>query len=510
VRDTFGVPATAEPRGPQEFLDAITGEVFVAVPRVALLPKPNLSVVFGADFGKRAPEVEVTLALYERRVRKYNPAATFATRRHLGTRYHVWTLGPTQRVCHTFLNSLFVATLDEDALRAVIARHESRRDSLAGSAKYRNIRQHLPAAPALVAYLNVEHITQLLAPLMLASPQAADSLQKLARLQATSLATTIEGAPFRDVGFTAYNTPPPQPAAPTRQLTRALTTPDTQFYLVQPGNWAETYGEILNTIANLNQPVPLAIATRFERNLRRQNIRLQQDVLPQFGPETALIARWRDGARFPDMALAAELRPATNTTARVDAVMDALVDAIGEGQAPAWEAVGPLRVCRIGSGLVAPSYFIADNLFVCASSADYAAELRAQLGRPTLAGNPAYRQLMGRLPTNAVAYTYADLPALARPLCAQIRANFAEKTLPATETLTRHLSPYAAALVAEPLSETTISYSPLGRPATLAGCIAGIFLAVQPHLPPMPALPIPSSSTAPPENPTATSRTPSR
>jgi hypothetical protein len=187
-----------------------------------------------------------------------------------------------------------------------------------------------------------------------------------------------------------------------------------------------------------------------------------------------MFATWRDGAKFPDFALAVELQP--DAKAHLVTVMQALKDAF-IGPEPEWEQNGEFVTIRLGDGLIAPTYTVAGDFLVLASTPDYARTLR-QSRADTLA-----TRLTSGLPANAHEYFYCDIAGLARPLIAQLRLTTPD--LPATDGLVRHLTPYRSATVTQPRLETTTTISPFGKPLTVLAGAAGIFAAVKPYLPPL-------------------------
>lgn len=495
-------------------LDAIRGELFVALTKFTALPKPSVNFIVGADLKEHLMETKAALAYYAVRLHKYNPAAVTTSRRLHGVTYHQWTLSPQVRVSYAFLNSMLVASLDEDTLRETITwfrhREPDGANSLAASARYQNISHRLPANANLVTFLNVEYLTAMFGPLLMLQPQGLSTIQKMSRIQGTALGSVWHQDQFVDTGLTTYSSAPPNQAAPTTRASLAFTATNTMLYVVQSTDWGAGYQTALDAVATTGLPKPIAVATQFERDLRRQGIRPQPDFFAQLGPETALLATWRDGTRFPDMALVAQLRE----TNHLDAVMNALANAFAPAtDGPAWETVDHLRILRLGSGLVAPTYFVTNQFLVIASTPDFARELRTHTGNLTTHAD--FQTAMNALPGNAASYLYCDTRALVRPLLAVVRANFPDAAvpLPSADALARHLGPYASATVPTPQVETTTTLSPLSKPLTLAVGVAGLYFAVQPYLTEfIPMLPKTFSGTTalvpPTENRTAPSQTP--
>jgi hypothetical protein len=262
---------------------------------------------------------------------------------------------------------------------------------------------------------------------------------------------------------------------------------------------------------------------------------MREDILQQIGPETAFIASWRAGARFPDVAFVAEIANEDKLRPALDNAMNALKrSALGDDTNAPWdetESAGQtLRTVRIGAGLFAPTYTTTSQFFILANTPDYARELIAQVkgSKPTLATSTTYQEFIKRVAANGSSYGYADLRGLFEPLYAIVKPTLSQigdneyvdmDKLPQTETISKHLFPFVSATVSEPNQTTTTSFSPVGRSmAMIAGAGAGIWAAtefgpqLQNAVAATPAWPKKFSGTvapsAPPGNQTAPSQTP--
>jgi hypothetical protein len=500
------------------FLKAARGEVFLAMTE----PPPRFNGIAGLDVGRNVLVTKLALAYRELRMRMWNRQAQFVTKRHLGVPYRVWTFNPRLKVHHVFLNSLLVYSLDEETLRECSARFVGDAPkgfmSLKDNPSYRNALYHLRPAPEIVAYLN---------PSPLHSHWPA--LSWLARTDAIALGTTFLDNQVRDIGYAAYNTSQATLPALTRFQSMALTSPQTTFYRVDSTDWETSYRKATDSLVKSGQPVLQSAVAHFEETLRRNGIRPVEDLFRLLGPETALVANWREGARFPDIALVAELQNSDALRLRVDVAMTAIKDTVlgSDGPVP-WDTAQfhgeTLRTARLKTTVAAPTYFTTDKLLVVTLTPDYARELISQFkeSAPTLATNPDYQQAMKRCPPSAAAYTYCNLPTIASPLIAHARnslrlrpSHFVDpEKLPAAGTLARHLSPFAAVTTTGERSETTITISPLGKPVTLTLGALAAWYAARPHLKVNPIAPTTSSNkVAPPPplgNPTVPSQTPAR
>ncbi len=485
--DLLGMkPEHAQETGAQ-MLAMMEGEVFFALTKIALLPSPQASVVVGADLKGNRLKVQAGLAYQERQLRKLNPAAQFVSAQHLGMNYSAWKLAPRRELYHTFVGSMIVFTSTEEAMRDVIARARNRAPadapSLAESETYKGVTAGLPAAAEFAAFVNVEQISQMTAPLLLLAGQGGSALQRFARIKATGWATTFRDRQFLDIGHTTYNAENRALPSPTGQRTLPLTTADTMLYAAQSINWGSAYQESLDALAS--NPRAVSAAMQFDRALRRRGVRPREDFFHHLGPETAFFGTWRDGARFPTMALAVEVTD-NEAKARVGIVMDALKNTLlGEETGLEWEkSVSQNReysVLRLGAGVVAPTYVLTDNLLIIASTPDYARHV-AETRTSALAA-----RIPPGLPADAHGMFYCDLAAVTRPLYGMLRAGSAGANpgLPQTDTLVRHLTPYVSATVTKPRSETTTTISSLGKPLTLLTGLAGIAAVVKPYLPPL-------------------------
>ena len=269
----------------------------------------------------------------------------------------------------------------------------------------------------------------------------------------------------QDVGFTAFSvTNTPLPA--TQRKTLALTAPQTSFYAVQSADCGALYQEIMDSIARSGEGTVISNAIAFDQRLRTGGLRPREDLFSFFGPETAAVGTWREGASMPDAAIAIEIRNPAQTRARIDLALRALKEiALGDDVQYPWDDIQDqgetLHTVHAGSNLIAPTYAVTDGFLILALTPDYARELLAQLkqSKPTLASSASYQQAMSRLPpANACAYGYCDLNAVFRPLYTRLRAFATDGSpglfaglnkLPQTETIARHLTPFAAATVAD-------------------------------------------------------------
>ena len=147
-----------------QLLDLLQGEVFLAVTGFTVSPKPNATVVLGADLKLRKPQALLYLKLYEHQLAKYAPQAKVAKKKHLGTEYTIIEAGPGQTLTHAFFGSMWVATSDEETMHDLIAHDTGNAGidspSLAASARYRNALSRLAEPHAARAFINVEELVR--------------------------------------------------------------------------------------------------------------------------------------------------------------------------------------------------------------------------------------------------------------------------------------------------------------------------------------------------------------
>ncbi len=520
-------------------LDALQGEAFLAVTHIALIPNVQAGVVIGLDVKKKRLETAAMLFKLERRLRAQYPNVAFTTRNHLGMKYSVWEIRPGYLVCRAALNSLVVVTLGEDAMRDVIARFKSSSQSpspaLSANANYRNVVSHMPAGYEGLVFFNVDHVMDLIGPFMMV-PQVANTFQKLARLQTAGASVTFVDRGIQDVLFAAYKKDAtPKPSPPTQRKSLAFTTPQTLLYTVSSADLTEGYDEAMQSLTQSGNPSLATGALQFEQTLRRQGVRMRDDVLARLGPETALIANWRAGTRIPDVALVAEVRDAGKMRPAMDAALNTLKQVtLGTDEQAPWnqtEHLGQtLHTVSIGAGLVSPTYVTTDNYFILGLTPDYVRELLDQSSatKPTLTSNPDYQKSMERLPANGNSYSFCNLRGVLEPLYGLAQTGLSAlgtnaflggAKLPKVETIAQHLFPYVSATVTDEKGVTSTSFSPVGSSLAFVaggGIAAGIALpamakARQMHEP-TPDESTTSSDTnappSPPENQTEESQTP--
>jgi hypothetical protein len=501
LREAFGQHTNVkEEEGLAEtLLDALQGEAFLAVTHVALIPNVQAGVVLGVDVKRKRLETAAVLYKLEKRLKAQFPNARFGAQRHLGVKYSVWEFRSGYPVCHASLNSLVVFTLGEDTMHDVIARFKQQSQSpssvLSTSAKYRNIVSRMPDGYEGLAFFNMDQLMQLVGPFMMV-PQVARTFQKLASIQAAGNSIKFVDGGIQDVAFVAYNkdtAPKPRPATQRKSL--AFTSPQTLLYAANSSDLAGDYDDIMQSLAQSGYPNVASGALQFEQTLRGRGIHMREDVLAYLGPETALIATWREGARVPDVALVAEIRDAAKVRPALDTALGVLKEiTLGKDEQAPWdqtEYLGQtLRSVSIGAGLVTPTYVITDKFFILGLTPDYVRELLSQAdgAKSTLATNPDYEKSMQRLPANGNAYTFCSLRGIFEPLYGLAQSGLstlgpntvvsADK-LPKPETIARHLSPYASATVTDERGATTTAFSPVGSSLAFvagAGIAAGIVI----------------------------------
>ncbi len=522
-------------------LNSAQGEVFLGVTHVTVLPSLNVGLVVGADTGHKRLQALTGLYKLEGSLKKANPDGDFEDKNYLGVKYTLWQITPDLPICHAFFNSLVVFTFGEDTMRDMIASYTGQVPPnfkpLSTSRRFANAQQHAARNYNFLGYVNVEQVLGLFGPLLAFSPQTSGVFQKLDGMDASAFSMTFLDRGVQDVGFLSYSRNAPKPKPPTPQKTLALTSPDTLFYSVASADLATFYEQGMQALSQSGTPSMMLSVGQFQQALRAHNIHMREDILQQFGPETAVIASWRTGARSPDVAFVAEIAHEDKLRPALDNAMNALKQsALGNDELAPWdetESAGhTLRTVRVGAGLLAPTYTTTSQFFILANTPDYARELlaHATASKPTLAASAVYQESIKRVPANGSSYGYADLRGLFEPLYAitksaasQIGTNeFVDMDkLPQTETISKHLFPFVSATVSEPGQVTATSFSPVGKSMVMiAGAGAGIWAATEfgPQLSQvtgqytMPTVPKKSSGTAapsaPPGNQTAPSQTP--
>lgn len=534
VSSQAGAPRDAGSIG-NFILDGMQGEVFLAVTHVTIFPF-DMGLILGMDV--RHKHIEATAGLYklESTLKQAYPHGSFQDKTYLGVKYSVWETQPGFPVCHAFFSSLAVFTLGEDTMRDAIACYMGQAPPnfrrLANSPKFQNVREHASKNHEFLAYLNVEEMLSLVGPLLALTPQTSGMYQKLGRIKTSAFSMTFVDRGVEDVGFVAYSGVQ-KPTPPTHRKTLALTSPDTLLYSVGSADLAAAYEQGMQSLSQSGVAAPMLVVEQLQQALRSRGLHLREEVLQRLGPELAIMANWRTGARVPDLAIVSEITDPNKLRPALDGAMNALKEsALGGDDKFPWdetEGASPkLRTVRIGDGRLAPTYATTDRFFILTTTPDYARELLAQAkeSKPTLATSALYQQSMKRLPRNGSSYGYADLRGLFGPLYGLAKSGLSQigdnefvdpGKLPPAETIARHLFPFVSASVSAPQQVTSISFSPFGKSmAVMAGAGGAIWAAntFGPQLTQaaMPTVPRKSSGTgapsAPRENRTATSQTP--
>jgi hypothetical protein len=519
-------------------LNAMQGEVFLALTHITIFPSFNPGLIAGVDVRHNRLEAVAGFHELENRLKQAYPNGSFQDKKYLGVKYSIWETRPGYPVCHAFFSSLAVFTLGEDTMRDAIASYTGQAPPdfkpLAASAKFQNVEQHASKNHEFLAYLNVEAVLGLVGPLLALSPQTSGVFDKLQHIQASGVSMSFVDRGVEDVGFVTYSPGGPKPSPPIQRKTLTLAAPDTLLYAVGSADLPAIYEEGMQSFSQSGNASLMSSVEQFQKTLRAQGIRVREDILERIGPELALVGTWRSGARIPDVAIVGEITDADKLRPALDGAMNALKQsALGGDDTSPWdetEAAGQkLRTVRIGAGLFAPTYVTTDHFFILTSTPDYARELLSQTkdSKPTLTTSTTYQQSMSRLPANGISYEYADLRGLFEPLYALARRGasligsnaFVDAgKLPPSETIAKHLFPFVSATVAGPHDATSTSFSPLGKFVALAavGGGGGVWVAntFGPQLQQAvtPAWPKKSSSkpapSAPTENQTAPSQTP--
>ena len=518
-------------------LNLVKGEVFFAVLRLgASVSRVRSHLVLGVDVKRQRLEATTAVGYFEERIAAGNPGASVARRKYFGVRYSHWRLPDGREFCYAFLNSLWIITTDEDDMRDIISRFTGQAPletiSLGSSVRFQNARRLMPIGNILFACFNVEQLMGIVGPLLTLAPHGSSMLQNIARIQTAASSVTITEDLVEDVGLVSYSRRDTPLSQPLRNKTLAFTSPETSFYSVRSFDWAAAYGEVLNTLAHSGNATLSSAATQFEQALVDKGTHIREDLLARLGPETALLARWRTGARWPDAAMVTEFDGTPDGGRALDAVFVVLNETLlGRSDQARWEQTAylgeTLHTARLADSPFAPTYLMVDRYLILALTADYARELVAQLktGKRTLAANPSYDVMMKRLPKSATALTYCDLRTVYGQLYSLAHANAGVDTnaflqlskLPQPETIEKHLSPYLAVTTETETHSATVALSPLGKPLTVLVGAAGAIAAAEPllaHLPLdlIPNMPTPSSNRdvlpPPPGNRTAPSQTP--
>jgi hypothetical protein len=474
-------------------LNAMQGEVFLALTHITIFPSFNPGLIAGVDVRHNRLEVVAGLYELESRLKQTYPSGNFQDKKYLGVKYTIWETRTGYPVCHAFFGSLAVFTLGEDTMRDTIACYTGQAPPdfkrLAASAKFQNIEQHASQNHEFLAYLNVEEALGLVGPLLALSPQASGVYDKLQRIQASGVSMSFMDRGVEDVGFVAYSQGGPKRSSPVKRKTLALTAPDTHLYAVGSADLPGMYEEGMQSLSQSGNASLMLAVGQFQKALRDQGIRVREDILERIGPELAMIGNWRSGARSPDVAIVGEITEPDKLRPALDSAMNALKrSALGDDDKAPWdetEAAGQkLRTVRIGAGLFAPTYTATDQFFILASTPDYARTLLSQAkdSKPTLATSTTYQQSMNRLSPNGISYGYADLRGLFDPLYAMARRGASQigsnefvdvDKLPPSETIARHLFPFVSTTVVGPQDATSTSFSPLGKFMALAAIGGG-------------------------------------
>jgi hypothetical protein len=477
-------------------MGSVKGEVFIALTHVSVFGPFQVGLVVGADTRHRRLEAEAAVAAAKAAFQQEYPDATVETQKFLGSSYTRWELPGRPPVCTVFLNSLFVATLGEAAMRELLMRHETAAPDplnipLSASPRFRRVLNQMPRDHEWLGYVNVGGIAGLLAPLLaMSGPQGMEAYRKLSAIEAIGVSVTFEGALMKEVLYVAHAegaAAAPQPATPRRSL--RLTSPETLLHTTQSVDIEAGYRQLLDALAQAPQAGAVGALTAFQQQLAERGIRIEEDLLARLGPETSLVLEWPAEAAYPSVALAIGLRETDKARPAVDLTLELLREALA-GLVPArdWaetEVDGHrLRMLELADLAVAPTYLTTDEFFILTLDPAFARELlgRARQTKPTLETNPSYRQHIGGLPAGGTSYLWCDLRGLSNRLCALVESAVRgpgdwfelpdAMKLPSCATIERHLHPIVSATVADSRGQTTTTIAPLSPTWLVGGALA--------------------------------------
>jgi hypothetical protein len=284
LNEMIGSPAITEDGKVRGLvMDALQGEVFLAVTHVVPMPQFEAGVVFGADTRKNFIQTKVLIATITRNLKRHSSKQQVMDKRFLGVDYTLWRKDLQHEVCFGFLNNLLVITWGEGTMRDVITRftHHAPPDSLslAGSSTFQQFLSQLPGDHQFMGYLNPQPITSILAPLLAFQPQGAQALSKLAAIQVVGLSVTCEGPTIHEVRVTQFKPNSQKPSPPIARKTLTFTSTNSLAYSTYAADIAGMYEEASSALAQSGLPGPGAEIMNFESALRANNIHLREDVL---------------------------------------------------------------------------------------------------------------------------------------------------------------------------------------------------------------------------------------
>ncbi len=489
IQELLGVKSDTETF--HQILEAMEGEIFVAVTRVIILPKLQLGIVVGADVSHRRLESAAAMLKLEHGVRKYNPKVKVRTARHAGTKYTVYEVNKDMTICQATLSSLLVFTVGEATMRDVISQFKNpdskTSPSLSRSTRYQQVKSQMPLGQELMTYINTEQLMALLGPALIMSGGGSSIASTFAANSATGYGLTFTNNGVLETTFTLSRSENLNIRPPTSRKSLSLTTPQTLLYSAQNTDVPALYESLMQFVSQNGTPETAKAATQFELHLRRNGVRIREDVLQKFGPETAFIGNWPKGASLPSLTMAAECRSDEAFAAALDKTMTelrALLLAGAPEGAPEWETIETsgqvIRALRLGSRF-APAYTVANGFFLLSTHPDSLAGLLEQTrpdGHPTLIATEAYRTAFRHLKMNGQSLLYANLPELAEPVTSYVRAllQSSANTAPLAGKLKSHLFPHASVSLVDEQTTTTQTFSPLGKVPLMAAAGAVVWM----------------------------------
>lgn len=395
-----------------------------------------------------------------------------------------------------YVRQWFFASNDVAQLKALLDRFDKpgqdRQSTLESDAAFRGAISHMPSDYALLVYLQPKTFAEKLATLRATLGQriAADQRMLIEQIHSVCGTTRFEGGKMHDVFFAAM---PRQTDAKLTRSSEALGTADTVFYLTT----------LLNTrnLDALGQAAAMGPIggwwQKYVRATRNSGVSVEE-WQAAFDFELAALADWPANTRWPSIILTLPVKD----PARANRITSAMTAAVDEDAA--WsksEKDGVIYFSMAAPAnmfAITPTIGLSNRLFVAgldAASVE-AAMKRSQNAAAALSNLPAYKTAVRALPPPTESFAYVDmallysrLDAALRPLLVMSAAflpaisdNVDLGRLPASDTVTKHLSPIVSSQRYEHDGYIAESIGPITtNDAALAIAMVAIYWATIQH-----------------------------
>lgn len=495
----------------------------------------NLSAIAGFSHATTKEEILKQIEPLKETFFESNPAATAELLSHNGIEIQVFNADPREFAI-AFASEAFYITTSVDFLKSFLDRLDTpdKENSLTQNPLFVKATDKLPSSREFMAYANLEIIFDALEKLTALSPESfdPDAFEQIKPMKAFVASVSIEQDIFRDVTFVLTDKQLEYPEL--REDSLKFTSPDSLIYAAS----------LLHTEdMNLDDPNlqaliisnPYFAAIQEALNEKGMDITQMEDIL---GDEASFILDWPAAATSPNPLISVQLR-SQQIANNISTLL--LSGEIFDTLTP--ETLDNASLFLFPQASILPiraSLALSENYLFFSLSPEQLRQSFKTTDSPTLESSEKFKKAKALVPAANMSFIYLDAQMLFERLYGTLRpfiligASFAPDInkyidpakLPATETISKHLSPIATSISNLPEGVYTESAGPVTFNQLTAVNAGLIGLAVVTYmqnesaissLPFFPALPsatgtptdAPEPTSTPAKTPESTQETPS-